>query len=63
MAAPLCPPLPWSSYRPAAGATLQGPCRKGYAAYAPTAALATYYDNDDGDDTDHDAHDDKDDDG
>ena len=34
-------PLPCSCYRPAAGATLQGLCRKGYAAHAPTAALAT----------------------
>ena len=36
-----CSPLPCSCYRPAAGATLQGLCRKGYAAHAPTAALAT----------------------
>ena len=35
-------PLPCSCYRPAAGATLQGLCRKGYAAHAPTAALATW---------------------
>ena len=34
------PPLPCSCYRPAAGATLQGLCRKGYGAHAPTAALA-----------------------
>ena len=34
-------PLPCSCYKPAAGATLQGLCRKGYAAHAPTAALAT----------------------
>ena len=39
--ATICPPLPCSCYRPAAGATLQGLCRKGYAAHAPTAALAT----------------------
>ena len=37
----ICPPLSCSCYRPAAGATLQGLCRKGYAAHAPTAALAT----------------------
>ena len=39
--ATICPPLLCSCYRPAAGATLQGLCRKGYAAHAPTAALAT----------------------
>ena len=32
--ATICPPLPCSCYRPAAGATLQGLCRKGYAARA-----------------------------
>ena len=31
------PPLPCSCYRPAAGATLQGLCRKGYAVWGYAA--------------------------
>ena len=43
----ICPPLPCSCYRPAAGATLQGLCRKGY---ADDDADDDKDDDDDGDD-------------
>ena len=51
---PSCPSLPCSCYRPAAGATLQGLCRKGYAVwgYAAGAMLQESWimadDDDDG---------------
>ena len=49
----ICPPLPCSCYGPAAGATLQGLCRKGYAVwgYAAGAMLHESWimaDDDDG---------------